>query len=103
MARQPLKLADLMADKVAAFAGTWSFIVLVLAGIILWVELADFDRYPFILLNLMLSCIAALEAPFILMAQRRQEDKDRARDEEMYKMIKRIFREVKDLNEDEEK
>jgi uncharacterized membrane protein len=103
MAKPTLKLADLAADKMAAFAGTWSFIILVLAGIVLWTQLAEFDKYPFILLNLMLSCIAALEAPFILMAQRRQEDKDRARDEEMFRMIKRIFKEVKDLNEEEEK
>ena len=80
------------ADKIAKFAGSWAFIFSFSALLILWmvgnVILAKraFDPYPFILLNLVLSCIAALQAPLIMMSQNRQEEKDRRRAENDYKV-----------------
>jgi uncharacterized membrane protein len=71
-----------VADRVASFGGSWTFIVLFLAAMAAWmldnVEAArPFDPYPFILLNLVLSCLAALQAPIIMMSQNRQASKDR--------------------------
>lgn len=80
------------ADKIAKFAGSWAFILSFSALLILWmvgnVILAKraFDPYPFILLNLVLSCVAALQAPLIMMSQNRQEEKDRRRAENDYKV-----------------
>lgn len=80
------------ADKIAKFAGSWAFIFSFSALLILWmvgnVILAKraFDPYPFILLNLVLSCVAALQAPLIMMSQNRQEKKDRRRAENDYKV-----------------
>ena len=80
------------ADKIAKFAGSWAFIFSFSALLILWmvgnVILAKraFDPYPFILLNLVLSCVAALQAPLIMMSQNRQEEKDRRRAENDYKV-----------------
>ena len=80
------------ADKIAKFAGSWAFIFSFSALLILWmvgnVILAKraFDPYPFILLNLVLSCVVALQAPLIMMSQNRQEEKDRRRAENDYKV-----------------
>lgn len=80
------------ADKIAKFAGSWAFIFSFSALLVLWmvgnVILAKraFDPYPFILLNLVLSCVAALQAPLIMMSQNRQEEKDRRRAENDYKV-----------------
>jgi len=80
------------ADSVAHFAGSWTFIFSFLAVMILWIVLniflgsKAFDAYPFILLNLALSCIAAVQAPLIMMSQNRQEAKDRARAESDYRI-----------------
>ena len=80
------------ADKIAKFAGSWAFIFSFSALLILWmvgnVILAKraFDPYPFILLNLVLSCVAALQAPLIMMSQNRQEETDRRRAENDYKV-----------------
>ena len=73
---------DRVADRVAAFGGSWRFILLFLGVMSVWMifNIADtrrFDPYPFILLNLVLSCLAALQAPVIMMSQNRQVDKDR--------------------------
>jgi uncharacterized membrane protein len=80
-----------LADKVAAFGGSWGFIIaffLVLAGWIVYNVVAPakeiFDPYPFILMNLVLSCLAAVQAPVIMMSQNRQEEKDRKRNENDY-------------------
>ncbi|CAD0009980.1 DUF1003 domain-containing protein [Flavobacterium chungangense] len=80
-----------IADKVADFGGSWTFIISFLLFIVIWIAsnvyiLADkgFDPYPFILLNLILSCIAALQAPVIMMSQNRQEEKDRTRAKKDY-------------------
>ena len=80
------------ADKIAKFAGSWAFIFSFAGLLILWmlanVLLAAkaFDPYPFILLNLALSCVAAVQAPLIMMSQNRQEEKDRRRAENDYKV-----------------
>ena len=85
-------LGQRAADAVARFAGSWAFIFSFIAVMVLWmagnVLLASraFDAYPFILLNLMLSCIAAVQAPLIMMSQNRQEAKDRERAENDYKV-----------------
>lgn len=85
-------LGQRAADAVARFAGTWAFIFSFIAVMVLWmagnVLLASraFDAYPFILLNLVLSCIAAVQAPLIMMSQNRQEAKDRQRAENDYRV-----------------
>ena len=80
-----------IADKVADFGGSWTFIISFLLFIIVWIGAnvyilvnKGFDPYPFILLNLILSCIAALQAPVIMMSQNRQEEKDRNRAKKDY-------------------
>ena len=85
-------LGQRAADAVARFAGSWAFIFSLIAVMVLWmagnVLLASraFDAYPFILLNLVLSCIAAVQAPLIMMSQNRQEAKDRQRAENDYRV-----------------
>lgn len=85
-------LGQRAADKIARFAGSWAFIFTFTAVLLIWmavnVLLADkaFDPYPFILLNLVLSCVAAIQAPLIMMSQNRQEEKDRRRAENDYKV-----------------
>jgi uncharacterized membrane protein len=80
-----------IADKVADFGGSWTFIISFLLFIVIWIGSnvyilmnKGFDPYPFILLNLILSCIAALQAPVIMMSQNRQEEKDRTRAKKDY-------------------
>jgi uncharacterized membrane protein len=77
-----------IADKMATFGGSWTFITIFIVVLITWIFVNSmllltqpFDPYPFILLNLVLSCIAAIQAPIILMSQNRQADRDRRRDE----------------------
>lgn len=78
------------ADKIAKFAGSWTFIIIFIAILAIWMiinnKMGDkaFDPYPFILLNLVLSCLAAIQAPLIMMSQNRQEEKDRQRAEDDY-------------------
>ena len=80
------------ADAVARFAGSWAFIFSFIAVMVIWMVInlvlgsRAFDEYPFILLNLVLSCIAAVQAPLIMMSQNRQEAKDRQRAENDYKI-----------------
>ena len=80
------------ADAVARFAGSWAFIFSFIAVMVIWMvmnvllEAKAFDAYPFILLNLVLSCIAAVQAPLIMMSQNRQEVKDRKRAENDYRV-----------------
>lgn len=73
-----------MADRIAAFGGSWAFIFLFFGILMAWIVLnawvlgkIAYDPYPFILLNLILSCLAAIQAPIIMMSQNRQEEKDR--------------------------
>ena len=85
-------LGQRAADAIAKFAGSWAFIfsftgVLLLRMVVNTILAADaFDPFPFILLNLVLSCVAAIQAPLIMMSQNRQEEKDRRRAENDYKV-----------------
>jgi uncharacterized membrane protein len=78
----PTSVGDRIADRVASFGGSWRFIGLALAAISAWLLVnrptdKPFDPYPYILLNLVLSCLAALQAPIIMMSQNRQSARDR--------------------------
>ena len=80
-----LSLGEKASDKMAKFGGSWYFIAIFSGFILVWMlwnyqEKLAFDPYPFIFLNLFLSCIAAFQAPIIMMSQNRQSDKDRRRD-----------------------
>ena len=95
-----------IADKVAAFGGSWMFIITFFSFILLWMIINiyflasdPFDPYPFILLNLILSCLAAIQAPIIMMSQNRQEQKDRQRSEHDYKINLKAELEIKLLSE----
>ena len=115
-----------IADKITAIAGSWTFIILFTIFLIVWIILnvyafENVDPYPFILLNLVLSCIAALQAPIIMMSQNREAKKDRLRSsndyktdlkselilEELHSEMKKILANqnkiLKYLSEDEEK
>jgi uncharacterized membrane protein len=88
-----LTFGDRIADSVADLAGSWIFIITFMVILLLWVTVNSlqllthaFDPFPFILLNLILSCIAALQAPVIMMSQNRQEAKDRIRAEHDYEV-----------------
>jgi uncharacterized membrane protein len=81
-----ITLGQRLADRVAEFGGSWMFIAIFFLVLLVWIGInsvslafASFDPYPFILLNLVLSCIAALQAPIIMMSQNRKEEKDRRR------------------------
>ncbi len=81
---------DILADKITEVAGSWKFIIGMIIFLTLWILLnlyilEDQDPYPFILLNLILSCIAALQAPIIMMSQNREAKKDRMRSSNDYK------------------
>ncbi len=95
-----------ISDKVARFGGSWAFIIsffVVLTGWIAYNSIAlsnaAFDPYPFILMNLILSCIAALQAPIIMMSQNRQEEKDRQRGENDYLVNLKAELEVRSLHQ----
>ena len=101
-----ITLGQRMADKIASFGGSWTFIIAFFSFLTLWIVaniwlLASntFDPYPFILLNLMLSCIAAIQAPIIMMSQNRQGQKDRQRAELDYKINLKSELEIQLLNE----
>jgi uncharacterized membrane protein len=95
-----------LADRIAEFGGSWTFIIFFFSFLIVWMVINvwflsshAFDPYPFILLNLILSCIAAIQAPIIMMSQNRQEQKDRQRSEHDYKINLKAELEIKLLNE----
>jgi uncharacterized membrane protein len=97
-------LGERAADAVAGFGGSWAFIAVFCAVLVAWmavnaVALRAFDPYPFILLNLVLSCVAALQAPIIMMSQRRQEARDRLRAENDYKVNLKAELEIRHLHE----
>lgn len=101
-----LTLSQRLADKIADFGGSWKFIISFLCFMFLWMIynvffffLEPFDPYPFILLNLCLSCIAALQAPIIMMSQNRQEEKDRRRAINDYMINLKSELEVRNLHE----
>lgn len=95
-----------LADNVAAFGGSWTFIITFFSFIMIWITINALfltvnaiDAYPFILLNLILSCLAAIQAPVIMMSQNRQEQKDRQRGEHDYKINLKAELEIKLLSE----
>lgn len=97
---------EIVSDHLASFGGSWMFIIsfMVLLGIWIAFNLArgsdqTFDPYPFILLNLILSCIAALQAPIIMMSQKRQEAKDRLRSLNDYQVNLKAELEIRHLHE----
>ena len=91
-ATEKYTLGQRAADAIAKFAGSWAFIFSFTGVLILWMVVNTilasnaFDPYPFILLNLVLSCVAAIQAPLIMMSQNRREEKDRRRAENDYKV-----------------
>ena len=90
--KEKYTLGQRAADTIAKFAGSWAFIFSFTGVLVLWMVVnvilaaKAFDPYPFILLNLVLSCVAAIQAPLIMMSQNRQEEKDRRRAENDYKV-----------------
>lgn len=102
----PLSFGQRLSDRMADFGGSWRFILLFLGVLLLWMlanalllRRAAFDPYPFILLNLVLSCIAALQAPVIMMSQRRQEERDRRRSQSDYQINLKAELEIRYLHE----
>lgn len=102
---ESLTLGERLADRLADFGGSWKFILVFTGVIVAWIcwnayrAVQAFDPYPFILLNLVLSCLAALQAPVIMMSQNRQEAKDRLRSENDYQVNLKAELEIKHLNE----
>lgn len=102
---KPLTFGDRMADKIASFGGSWTFILSFMGFLLVWISFniywlsnKGFDPYPFILLNLILSCIAALQAPVIMMSQNRQEEKDRERAKEDLNINQKAEQEIRSLH-----
>jgi uncharacterized membrane protein len=103
---QKLTLGQRLSDKLADYAGSWGFIIAFVSVLILWIIVNSvilvwrpFDPYPFILLNLVLSCLAAIQAPVILMSQNRQEARDRLRAEHDYLVNLKAELEIRNLHE----
>ena len=103
---QEITFGQKLADKVAEFGGSWGFIIFFMTFLVAWISLNvfwlsnhGFDPYPFILLNLILSCIAAIQAPVIMMSQNRQEEKDRERAKKDYKINLKSELEIRELHE----
>jgi uncharacterized membrane protein len=101
-----MKIGDSISDSVASFGGSWKFIILFFIVLIFWIILnafilskKPFDPYPFILMNLILSCLAAIQAPIIMMSQHRQEKRDRIRSESDYKVNLKAEIEIRTLHE----
>jgi uncharacterized membrane protein len=101
-----LTLGERIADKIASFGGSWKFIIIFMSMLVIWIFINSllllkrpFDPYPFILLNLILSCLAAIQAPVIMMSQNRQEAKDRLRSEYDYRINLKAELEIRHLHE----
>ena len=99
-------LGERVSDFVADFGGSWNFIISFFVVLLVWIAFnawaaarAVFDPYPFILLNLVLSCLAAIQAPIIMMSQKRQEAKDRLRSENDYRVNLKAEFEIRHLHE----
>lgn len=104
--RETITFGQRLADKVASFGGSWTFIFIFFSFLIGWMIIniafltkKPFDPYPFILLNLILSCLAAVQAPVIMMSQNRQEDKDRKRAKNDYMINLKSELEIRLLHE----
>jgi len=105
--RKKLNLGQHYADLLTKGAGSWTFIFIFLAFIVIWIAINTYlvffkhwDPYPFILLNLILSCLAAIQAPVILMSQNREMERDRKRSEQDYYVDRKAEREIKIVQKD---
>lgn len=103
---QQWSFGERLADKIATFGGSWAFLICFGLFLVLWIMVNTVimvkhpaDPYPFILLNLMLSCLAAIQAPIIMMSQNRQEAKDRMRSENDYQVNLKAELEIRNLHE----
>jgi uncharacterized membrane protein len=103
---QDWSLGERLADKIAEFGGSWTFLISFGVFLFLWIALNTFvlvtrpvDPFPFILLNLLLSCLAAMQAPIIMMSQNRQESKDRLRSQHDYMVNLKAELEIRHLHE----
>jgi uncharacterized membrane protein len=104
--QKKLTIGERLADQIAEFGGSWGFISAFGGFILVWVLIntivlivRPFDPYPFILLNLFLSCLAAIQAPVIMMSQNRQEGRDRLRSENDYRVNLKAELEIRHLHE----
>ncbi|MFN7544546.1 MAG: DUF1003 domain-containing protein [Acidobacteriota bacterium] len=100
---EQLTFGQRVADRVASFGGSWSFLGLFLGAMVLWIGAnvgrpGVFDPYPFILLNLVLSCVAAIQAPVIMMSQNRQDAKDRMRSQMDFDVNRKAEFEIRALS-----
>jgi Predicted membrane protein len=103
---QQWSFGERLADKIATFGGSWAFLICFTLFLAVWILVNTVvmvkhpaDPYPFILLNLMLSCLAAIQAPIIMMSQNRQEAKDRMRSENDYQVNLKAELEIRHLHE----
>jgi uncharacterized membrane protein len=103
---QKITLGERLSDRIAEFGGSWRFIIIFFVLLFVWMAInvlvlvrKAFDPYPFILLNLCLSCIAAIQAPIIMMSQNRKESKDRLRSENDYKVNLKAEMEIRIIHE----
>jgi len=101
-----LTFGQRMADRLAGLAGSWGFIIIFMAVLLSWIVIntislfkAPFDPYPYILLNLVLSCIAAIQAPVIMMSQGRQETRDRLHAQRDYQVNLKAELEIRHLHQ----
>ena len=101
-----LTFGERLSDRIASFGGSWTFIIIFGAVLAIWIVVnaavlasRAFDPYPFILMNLILSCLAAIQAPIIMMSQNRSESRDRARAENDYKVNLKAELEIRHLHE----
>ncbi len=104
--KEVLSRGQEISDKVARFGGSWTFIIIFTVILAIWIlfnsvipENLKFDPYPFILMNLVLSTIAAIQAPIIMMSQNRQEEKDRMRSENDYLVNLKAEMEIRSLHQ----
>ncbi len=103
---QNWSFGEILADRIASFGGSWTFLICFAAFLIVWIGFNVFvfvshppDPYPFILLNLILSCLAAIQAPIIMMSQNRQEAKDRLRSQHDYQVNLKAELEIRLLHD----
>ncbi|MBN1222562.1 MAG: DUF1003 domain-containing protein [Candidatus Aminicenantes bacterium] len=103
---QSITFGEKISDKLASFGGSWKFIISFFVVLLFWIVLNSvviltkiFDPYPFILLNLVLSCLAAIQAPIILMSQNRQDSKDRIRSDYDYRVNLKAELEIRHLHQ----
>jgi uncharacterized membrane protein len=104
--KETLTRGQSISDRVARFGGSWNFIIAFAIILIVWIiynsvvpKGDNFDPYPFILMNLILSCVAALQAPVIMMSQNRKEEKDRMRSENDYLVNMKAEMQIRSLHQ----